>query len=146
MLTSRKEEPPNMKKIIATTIFLGVIATSGIAHADYPPVPSDLGKRVETPTPAPARLAEAAAVATKPESIAVVIEPKKNLKRVTLRVVNVDTGRITTRTVTVASSAKSVTPSLSLPAGEYRVAVIGTLKNGSEVRWSAGRQVIRKKR
>lgn len=134
-----------MKKTLALLVFIGVIGISGLALADYPPVPSELGKRVETPTPAPARLAEAAAVAIKPESLAVIIEPKANLKTVTVRAINVATGRVTTRTVVVPPNSDVIAPSLSLPAGNYRVAVIGTMKSGSEVRWSAGRQTIRKK-
>ena len=134
-----------MKKVFISLAFIGVIATSGVALADYPPVPSDLGKRVETPAPAPSRLAEAAAIAKKPESIAAVIEPTPNLRTITLRAVNVDTGRVTTRTVTVPAGADTVTPTLTLPAGEYRVAVIGTTRSGSEIRWSAGRHTVARK-
>lgn len=134
-----------MKKVFTSLAFIGVMASSGVALADYPPVPSDLGKRVETPAPAPARLAEAAAIAKKPESIAAVIEPTPNLRTITLRAVNVNTGRVTTRTVTVPAGADTVTPTLTLPAGEYRVVVIGKTRGGSEVRWSAGRHTVARK-
>lgn len=134
------------KKVLGSLAFLGVVGTTGVAQADYPPVPSDLGKRVETPAPAPSRLAEAAAVAIKPESLAVIIEPKANVKTVTVRAVNTATGKVTTRVVVIPTGSDRVTPTLSLSAGSYRVRIIGVLKNGSEVRWSAGTQTISKKR
>jgi hypothetical protein len=109
-------------------------------------VPIDLGKRVETRAPAPARLAEAAAIAKNAESITAVIEPTPNLRTITLRAVSVETGRVFTRVVTVPAGADTVTPTLTLPAGDYRVEVIGKTRGGSEVRWSTGRHTVAKKK
>lgn len=133
------------KAVFLTTVFSLCAFAPGVALADYPPIPVGLGKRVETPVPAPAALAEAAAVVVKPGSVAVVIEPKANLKSVTVRVVNQVTGKVTTRTITVAPNAKFVSPQVSVPAGKYRVQIIGKLKSGKEVRWSAGVQKVKKK-
>jgi hypothetical protein len=136
-----------MRKVIfLTTVFSLCAFAPGVALADYPPIPSGLGKRVETPVPAPAAIGEAAAVVVKPESVAVVIEPRANMRSVTIRVINQVTGRVTTRTITVAPNAEFVAPQVSVPAGKYRVQIIGTLKSGNEVKWNAGVQNVKKKR
>lgn len=132
------------KLFLFVLVGLAVLAPS-VVRADYPPVPKELGRRVDTPVPAPTAIAESAAVAVKPEAIAVVIETKPAVRQVTIRAVNQATGRVTTRTVVVPTGAETITPQLTLPAGRYRVQVVGTLKNGREVKWNAGVQAVKKK-
>jgi len=146
-LIIRSNQEVIMRKVIfLTTVFSLCAFAPGVALADYPPIPVGLGQRVETPVPAPTVIAEAAAVVVKPGSVAVVIEPKPNLKSVTVRVVNQVTGRVVTRTVTVAAGAEVVTPQVAVPAGRYRVQIIGKLSSGKEVKWNAGVQQIKKKK
>lgn len=133
------------KTVFLTTVLSLCFFAPGVAFADYPPIPVGLGQRVETPVPAPTAIAEAAAVVVKPGSVAVVIEPKPNLKSVTVRVVNQVTSRVVTRTVTVAAGEEVVTPQVAVPAGSYRVQIIGTMKSGKEIKWNAGVQQIKKK-
>lgn len=134
------------KTVLLTTVLSLCFFAPGVAFADYPPIPVGLGQRVETPVPAPTAIAEAAAVVVKPGSVAVVIEPKPNLKSVTVRVVNQVTSRVATRTVTVAAGEEVVTPQVAVPAGSYRVQIIGTMKSGKEIKWNAGVQQIKKKK
>ncbi len=124
---------------------LAVLAPS-VVRADYPPVPKELGRRVDTPVPAPTVCAKSAAVAVKPEAIAVVIEPKSAVRMVKTLAKNEATGRITTLIVYVPTGAETITPQLKLPAGSYRVQVDCKLKNGSEVRWNAGIHTVKKKK
>ncbi|MFM8943129.1 MAG: hypothetical protein ACKOH5_07010 [Acidimicrobiaceae bacterium] len=134
------------KAILLTTVFSLCSFAPGVALADYPPIPVGLGKRVETPAPAPTAIAESAAVVVKPGSVAVVVEPKPNLKSITVRAINQNTGRVVTRTITVSAGADSVVPQINVPAGNYRVQIIGTLKSGKEVKWNAGVQNVKKKK
>lgn len=135
------------KKSLGAVLVCATVLVPAIASANYPPVPKDLGRRVETRVLAPAVIATTAAVAIKREAIAVVVEPKANLRTLTLRAVNQRTGRVTTRTIIVRTVADTVTAQVVLPAGRYRVQVIGTLKNGRVVRWNAGaHNVIAKSR
>jgi hypothetical protein len=134
------------KTIFLTTVFSLCAFAPGVAFANYPPIPVGLGQRVETPVPAPTVIADAAAVVVKPGSVAVVIEPKPNLKSVTVRAVNQITGRVITRTITVPSGADSVVPQVNVPAGNYRIQIIGTMKSGKEIKWNAGIQNVKKKK
>jgi hypothetical protein len=133
-----------MKKLIvaASIVFTVFVAPIEVA-ADYPPIPDGLGRRVETSVPAPTALADSAAVATKPGSLSIVVEPKPNLTRLTVSARNVATGRVTTRTVVVPAGSELIAPTLNLGGGEYRVKVTATLKSGRKVVWDAGRQRVR---
>lgn len=124
-------------------VALTIGSASAVAHADYPPVPSDLGRRVETRELVPAAIATRAAVAVKAETVAVVIQPKPSLVRVTVRARDITTGRVTTRVIQVPTGSRNVTASLGLAGGTYRVQVIGQLRNGRQVKWDAGRQTVR---
>jgi hypothetical protein len=134
------------KTIFLTTVFSLCAFAPGVAFANYPPIPVGLGQRVETPVPAPTVIADAAAVVVKPGSVAVVIEPKPNLKSVTVRAVNQITGRVITRTITVPSGADSVVPQVTVPAGNYQIQIVGTMKSGKEIKWNAGIQNVKKKK
>lgn len=131
------------KKSLGVAVISAVLLAPGIARADYPPIPTDLGRRVDTPVLVPSAIATRAAIAVKSGSVAVVAEPSPNLRTLTIRAVNVRTGRVTTRTITIPSSSESVAPSLKLAAGQYRVRVVGTLKSGRRVSWNAGTVVAR---
>ena len=134
------------KAIFLTTVISLCAFAPGVAHANYPPIPVGLGQRVETRVPAPAAIGQAAAVVVKRGSVAVVIKPRANMMSVTIRVVNQVTGRVTTRTCKFAPNVKSVALQVFVPAGNYRVQIIGKFKSGKVVKWNAGVQKVKKKR
>lgn len=132
------------KKSLGAVLVCATVLVPAIASANYPPVPKDLGRRVETRVLAPAFIAPAA-VAIGRGAIAVVVEPKASLSRLTLMAVNSDTGHVTSRTIIVRTDADTVTVQVVVPAGRYRVQVIGTLNSGRRVTWKAGQHNVKAK-
>ena len=150
MVHSKALKKDEVMKRTSRVFFFSAVLASFLAlpsavSADYPPIPIELGKRVDAPV-APVRLADAAAVALKPESIAVVVDPKPSVRRITLRAVDQSTGRVVSKVVTISNASSTITPALALPAGTYRVQVVGELRNGTTLRWPAGTHTVPKKR